>query len=113
MTPEEVDRNIEFILQMQAQFEANMGEIRTNLKLCETNIDKLRDSQATLTPALVRLTEIIEENERRSEERRRKTDERFAELAGAQKATNERLNVLINVVEEQRVRRRNGRKRLK
>jgi phage shock protein A len=90
---------IEFILQMQAQFEANLGKIEanlgrleanvaqltTNMLRCESNIDKLRDSQVTLTAAMVRMTEIMQESQQQA-------DARFTRL-------DERLNTLITVVE--------------
>jgi flagellar motility protein MotE (MotC chaperone) len=80
----------------------------------------MRESQGTLTAAVVRIAEIVEENEKRAEVRSRKVDERFAELAASQKTTDEklretadRLNALIHVLEDHVVRRRNGRKRRK
>jgi hypothetical protein len=46
MTSEEVERNIKFILEMQAQFEVNLGRIETDIGTLRDSIDKLRDSQA-------------------------------------------------------------------
>lgn len=104
MSPEEADGKIEFILQMQAQFEANLG--------------KLRDSQATLTASVVRIAEILEESIKHTDVRFAKADERsarvdqhMAELAEAQKATGERLNALINIVERHITGPDHGRKR--
>ena len=106
MTPEEADKKIEFILQMQAQFEANIG--------------KLRDSQATLTASVLDIAEVLRESVRISDERFTRLDDRLVrladaqratgdrqtrldtvmiELAEAQKATDDRLNALIHVVE--------------
>ena len=120
MTLEEADKKIEFILQMQAQFEANIG--------------KLRDSQATLTASVVDIAGVLRESVRITDERftrladaqqaaddrmsrfddrmirlgeaQRAADERqtrldtiMSELAEAGKATDDRLNALINVVE--------------
>ena len=97
---------IEFILQMQAQFEANLGKIQanlgrleanvarletnvsqltTNMLRCESNTDKLRDSQATLSAAMIRMTELMQESQEQA-------DTRFKRL-------DERLNTLITVVE--------------
>jgi len=120
MTPEELQRTMEFIVEQQAKFEAEIQKLFESQRELHETDERLRDSQATLTAALVRLTEIIEENEKRSEERFRKIDERFAALAEAQRKTDdqlrqtdERLNVLVNIVEEHVVRRRNGKKRRK
>ena len=99
MAEQDNGNKIEFILQMQAQFEANLGKIEANLGRleanvaqlttntlrCESNIDKLRDSQATLTAAMVRMTEIMQESQQQA-------DVRFTRL-------DERLNTLITVVE--------------
>lgn len=99
MSPEEADKKIEFILQMQAQFEVNLAKLEANLNRSEANIDKLRDSQAILTASVVRIAEILEQSIRHTDERFFKFDQRMAELREAQKATDDRLNVLINIVE--------------
>ena len=99
MTPEEADKKIEFILQMQAQFEGNIGKLEANLVRCETNIDKLRESQATLTASVVNVAEILRESVRISDERFTRLDDRLIVLADAQKGTYDRLNALIHVVE--------------
>ena len=106
MTLEEADKKIEFILQMQAQFESNIG--------------KLRDSQAALTASVVDIAGVLRESVRISDERFTRLDDRLARLADSQRgaderltrldtlmselteagrATDERLNALINVVE--------------
>lgn len=92
MTLEEADKKIEFILQMQAQFEAGMG--------------KLRDSQATLTASVFDIAGVLRESVRISDERFTRLDDRLTrldsivrELAEAGKATDERLNALIHVVD--------------
>jgi len=99
MTPEEADKKIEFILQMQAQFEANLGKLEANLARSESNIDKLRESQAALTTSVVNIADILRESVRISDERFTRLDERMIELVEAQKSTDERLNALINVVD--------------
>jgi hypothetical protein len=94
MTPEEMDRKIEFILQMQAHFEANLEEMQTRFEASLERMrlestaadDRLRDSQATLTAAVIRITELMEQSQKQ-------TDERFRGL-------DERLNALITVVEK-------------
>lgn len=104
---------MEFIAAQQAKFETQIE------KLFESDT-RLREQQATLTAALVRIAEIVEENRKESDRRfaelaesQKATNKRLAELAEAGKATDERLNVLIHVVEEHVVRRRNGKKRKK
>lgn len=71
MTLEEADKKIEFILQMQAQFEAGMG--------------KLRDSQAALTVSVAEIALVLRESVRI-------TDERFTRLADAQQSADNRMS---------------------
>ena len=85
MTPDEMDKKIEFILQMQAQFEANLAR-------SEANIDNLRVSVADLAG-------VVRDSIKLSDDRFTRLDERMMELATAQKTTDERLNALINVLE--------------
>jgi len=92
MTPDEMDKKIEFILEMQVQFETNIGKLATNLVRCETNIDKLRVS-------VVDLAGVVRESAKLSDDRSSRLDQRMIELADAQKTTDERLNALISVVE--------------
>ena len=109
MTPEEMQRTMEFIVGQQAKFAADIQ------KLFESD-DRLRESQATLTAAVIRIAEIVEglgESQKANEERFRQTDQRFRETDERLRHTDERLNVLINVIEAQAARRRNGKKRRK
>jgi uncharacterized protein YdcH (DUF465 family) len=107
MTPEEVDKNIEFILQMQAQFSSNL--VRS-----QANIDNLRASGSELRHLVADLAVIVGESAKLSDDRFVRMDDRFArlddrilKLTDAQAATDrtmkelaERLNALINVMEQ-------------
>ncbi|HZP00332.1 MAG TPA: hypothetical protein VFD30_08550 [Terriglobia bacterium] len=92
MTPDEMEKKIEFILQMQAQFATNIGKLETNMARSETNIDNLRVVVADLAG-------VVRESIRLSDERFTRLDDRLTKLAEAQKTTDERLNALISVVE--------------
>ena len=92
MTPDETERRMEFIIEQQAQFAAHMGEMREEDA-------RLRESQATLTASVLRLAELMEESEKRTEAHFERIDERLAELAEAGKRTDERLNALIALFE--------------
>ena len=111
MTPQELQRTMEFIVARQAKFESQIE------RLLESD-NRLGEQQATLTAALVRLAEIGEENRKESDRRfaklaasQKATDRRIAKLAEAGIATDDRLNALIHIVEDHVVRRRNGKKR--
>jgi hypothetical protein len=86
MTPDEMDKKIEFILQMQAQFEANLAQ-------SEANTSSLRITVADLAG-------VVRDSIKISDDRFTRLDDRLSRLTDAQKATDERLNVLISVVEK-------------
>jgi vacuolar-type H+-ATPase subunit D/Vma8 len=92
MTPDEMDKKIEFILDMQAQFEANLGKMAANQARSETNVDNLRVLVANLAG-------VVRESIKLSDDRFTRFDEKLSKLADAQRTTDERLNALISVVE--------------
>ena len=106
MTPKETDKKIEFILQMQAQFQTNLDSLRISvgdlarvlrdsIKLSDDRFTRLDDRIAKLADAQAASDARLAELARAG----KATDARLAELAEAQKATDERLNALISVVE--------------
>ncbi len=113
MTPEEMQKKIEFILEMQAQFAANMTRSEANIDNLRVSVADLRVTVADLTGSVARseaninnlrvsvadLAGVVRESIRLSDDRCARLDERMMELATAQKTTEERLNALINVVE--------------
>jgi hypothetical protein len=99
MTLEEMDKKIEFILEMQAQFEANVGRLAANLARSETNIDNLRVSVADLKVTVADLAGVVRESIKISDDRFSRFDGQMKDLATAQKGTDERLNALINIME--------------
>jgi len=89
MTPEEIERTMEFLLAQQARFDARLDKLLESHQSLERSVaglresvGELRESHVTLTSSMLRVVGVVEE------------------LAKAQKATDERLNVLINVVEK-------------
>jgi hypothetical protein len=92
MTLEEMDKKIEFILQMQAQFEANLTR-------SETNINSLRISVAELAGVVKDSIKISDDRFTRLDDRFTRLDQKMMEVAEVQKITGERLNALISVVE--------------
>jgi hypothetical protein len=114
MTPDEMDKKIEFILGMQAQFEANLarseantdklrisvadlaGVVRDSIKLSDDRFTRLDHTMRELAEA----QKTTDERLRELAEAQKTTDGRLRELADAQKTTDERLNALINVTEK-------------
>jgi hypothetical protein len=89
----EVEKRIEFIIEQQAQF--------------ASGIQILGEKQSHLTDALVKAVGIVgqfaeahQRTDARLAELAAHADEKFAELAEAQARTDNRLNVLIDVVEK-------------
>lgn len=84
MTDEERQRTIDFILEQQAQF--------------AVNIEALRESQARTDAAVGALTNQVQNIARQQAH----INEVVAVMADAQQHTDERLNALIDVVQQGR-----------
>jgi len=93
MTPEEMQRTMEFLLAQQARFDGRLERILEEMREADARLReedrrlreedrRLRESQATLTASVLRIAELLEG------------------VTEAQKRTDERLNVLVNVVEK-------------
>jgi len=115
MTDEEMRRTVEFILQQQAQFTADM------LRMSEENARfaaETRQNFGRLGEAVIAITGILGrlgDGQERLERAQELTEKRVAELAAAQTAlaqaqarTDERLNTFIGVVERYISEHRNG-----
>jgi hypothetical protein len=114
MTPAEMDKKIEFILQMQAQFEANLARSEANINNLRVSVADLRASVGELKITVGDIAVVVRESIKFSDDRftrfdqmmmelagaQRTTGERLRELAEAQKTTDDRLNALINVTEK-------------
>jgi copper oxidase (laccase) domain-containing protein len=104
MTPEEIERTMQFILQQQAKFSVD------NDKINET-IDRINETLAKHSEALVGLIglhgKVIQTLDRVAELQQGHAT-KIAELAEAGKRTDERLDALITTVEKY-IAGRNGR----
>ena len=93
MTDEELNKKIEFIIEQQAQFSADIQVMRevheADTKLLKEQLHGLSDAVITVVGLVGKLTEA-----------QQRTDAKVAELVEAQARTDERLNVFINVVEK-------------
>jgi hypothetical protein len=68
-TPDETDKEIGFILEMQAQFETNIGKLESNLVRSEVNIDSLRVSVADFRVSVGDLAGVVRESVKISDDR--------------------------------------------
>lgn len=103
MREEEINRRIEFIIEQQAQFAADIQSLR---EVQAADSAFMRESYHTLTGAVTTLVNLVgklaeaqERTELKLAEYAARTDAKLAELAEAQARTDERLNIFINVVE--------------
>lgn len=108
MNEEELRKKMEFIIEQQAQFAADIQQLRETQ---EAEAKLWREKHNSLTDALTTVVGIVG----KLAEAQERAEARLAELAEAQKhtntqvaETNERLNIFINVVERYISERRNG-----
>ncbi len=102
MTPEEMERAMEFILKQQAQFAAGIQKINETLDRTNEILGKHTDGIVALTgwlgqlaQAQIRLTEAQQGHDGRIAT----LESKMTELAEAGKRTDERLDALITTVE--------------
>ena len=101
MTPDEMDKKIEFILQMQAQFETNMSQaeastnnLRGSVADLSVSVAELRGSVADLRVSVATLAGVVRDSIKISDDRFTRFDQKMLEVAEVQKATGERLREL-------------------
>ncbi len=96
MTPEQMERTIQFILEHQAQLTASLQKHDEVLAQLERNVARHDQEIQTVTDLIGRLAVA----ETRLVERIDTFDERMNRLAQAQAETTERLNAFITFVEK-------------
>lgn len=116
MTPEErferIEQKIEFIVNQQAQFAADLQQARGDLRaemqerqaLMQQQIDQHEKQINALNTAVVALIGTTHG----LTEAQKKTEAELKELAVVARESQERLNIFINVVERYLSERRNG-----
>jgi septal ring factor EnvC (AmiA/AmiB activator) len=111
MTDEEMRRTMQFILEQQAQFVADIqkiSEVQAQQQQMQAQqqqqIGRLAEATLAITGIVGRLADAQERTERRVVE----LAEAQAHLAEAQKRTEERLKIFIGVVERYITEHRNG-----
>lgn len=109
MTPEEVERRMEFIIEHQAQFAVRLDRLlEANQRLSDSHA-LLWQAETNLNGALGRLTEVVQDlaqAQRRTDEQLRTTieqlratDQQLRRTDEQLKETDDRLNALITVVD--------------
>ncbi len=102
MTPEEMERAVEFLLEHHAKFAAELQQSREDIQIIRESQREFQSQLGKLGEAVIALTGMVG----RIAEAQIATDNRVAEIAEAQFATNQqvgeiatRLNDFIVVVE--------------
>ncbi len=99
MTEDEMQRKMEFILEQQAQFAADMQQMQEKQKVLTDSILTVVGIVGKLTVAQEHTWAALERTDAKLSERDAKFSERMDRLAEAQANTDERLNALIGIVE--------------
>jgi acetolactate synthase small subunit len=105
MTSEEMEKMMQFILDQQAQFAANMGEVQDNIKRLTAAQSELAVAQSELVSAQSRTEATVDRLARQVEHIARQQahiNEVVAVIADSQQHTDEKLNALIDIVREGR-----------
>jgi hypothetical protein len=92
MSPEEIERTVQFLLQQQAQFEANLARL-------SGKTDLIADGLIGLTGIVGRMSAELEENARQLRESREQLREADADLREYIRTVESHLNVLIEMFE--------------
>lgn len=111
MSEEEMQEKMEFIVNQQAQFAADIQILQESQSELTKKYHQLTDAVITVVGVVGKLAETQERTAREMAEAQKRTDAKFAELAAAHAETGERLNIFISVVERYISERRNGRAR--
>lgn len=98
MTNEEIQRTMEFILEHQARFAANIQRLQEERIRDNPRLTRFEES----FQLLVRLAETTDTRLDRLESSTSTLETNMAALAAAQTHTDERLSVLIDIVREGR-----------
>ena len=100
MSPEEIERTMQFLLQQQAQFDATLERLAGKT-------DLIADGLIGLTGIVGRLAEDARETREQLRESREHLQEADAELRGYIQTVEAHLNVVIEMFERQ-MRQKNG-----
>lgn len=92
MSNEEMDKKMEFIVEQQAQFAADIAVMR---ELQAADVKLLREQDRKLSEAVIAVVGMVGN----LTQAQKRTDESIKLLTEAQARSEERLNIFINVVE--------------
>jgi hypothetical protein len=98
MTNEEIQRVMEFIIKQQETFSEGMEQMRGLHAQAEARISKLETAAVHLFNAAIDLSK----SQKELAEKQKDLADKVAQLADAQAHTDQRVNVLIDILEQGR-----------
>ena len=101
MTDEEFERRMQFILNQQAQFAADIQKLQESQAETDERIRRLVDVSLSLANHVDGLTTHVEDIDRRLASFISETNEKFQRLVESQAHTDQRLDALIDIVRRQ------------
>ena len=102
MTNEEFEKRMEFILEQQAQFAANMQKVEERVSKVEDLVGRLALATTAGFQELTGKVSAVVDAQIKLEEKVSTLTEKMTELAEAQAHTDQRLNVIIDIISEGR-----------
>ena len=108
MTNEEMQRAIDFIVEAQAKASTNIDELRESMSRSQTEWEERSKRTDERITALLAIAEIHEREILANAQHISSVSRDVAALGETTRATDERLNALINAVERQISNGRNG-----
>ena len=98
MTPEQFENRMNFIVEQQAHFAADIQQLKESITQLNQSQNRTDGMLRTLVEVNLNLTGHIQEISRRMDERDKEWDERFHELRDSQLHTDERLDAFVDIV---------------
>lgn len=99
MTPEEMDRKMEFILDTLARNSSDIARNSIDIGALQQSMVREQEAIADLRKLVADTNAVLIESMKLEDARVSRIDETMAQLAAAQRRTDERLNALMNIVE--------------
>ena len=104
MINEEMQKTMQFILEQQAQFAANMQRFEGRQVKAEKRVSGVGERMTKIENVMLRLENVQVDGKKRMED----FDDNMRRISAAQTETTQRLNILVNIVERYISERRNG-----
>ena len=95
----DVEKTIQFILQSQAQMEANVGRHDDLIAVLAKAQERTEATVNKVSASILDLTEVMRRSKIEADERFKETGELFRQMAEDQLQTRENVNALVRIVD--------------